>query len=583
MYITTVPNHGSKPTILLRESYRENGKNKKRTLANLTRWSNDKLERFQQALIASRGVGVLPAAKPQDGFDIVRTLPHGHVAAVLGTLRKLNLDHLISSKSSFERDVTVAMIVSRVVDPASKLAMARGFSDETLFHSLGEVLKISEANEDDLYDTMDWLLPRQDKIEQALATHHLKEGTLILYDTTSTYFEGRECSLAAYGQNKDGKKDKLQIKIGLLCTQAGCPVAVEVFEGNMGDPKTLASQIEKVRKRFKLKRVVWVGDRGILTEARLDQELKPVEGLEWITALRAPAIADLVERKAIQLSLFEQTDLAEITDPEYPGERLIVCRNPLLATQRTRRRNELLAATETELNKIVLATTRTKQRLKGQDEIGLRVGGVLGKYKMAKHFRLTITGDSFSFQRDEEKIAAETALDGIYVIRTRVPEKELPSPEVVKAYKGLSVVERAFRSLKTVDLKIRPIHHHLPDRVRAHVFLCMLAYYVEWHMRQALAPMLFQDANPAAGEARRKSVVAAAQRSEEAVKKAQRKKSEDGKPVHSFQTLLKDLTTIAKNRIQPRGENIPAFDMITTPTSLQQKAFDFLGVSVRTG
>jgi len=447
MYVTTVPNHGSKPTILLRESTRENGKNKKRTLANLTRWPKDKLERFKQALAASRAPGSSDA-KQQDGFDIVRTRPHGHVAAVLGTLRKLELDHLMASKSSFDREVTVAMIAARVIAPDSKLATARGFEDETLLHTLGETLGVSQANEDDLYAAMDWLLSRQDKIEQALAKRHLTEGTLVLYDTTSVYFEGRHCSLARYGHSRDGKKDKLQILIGLLCTKEGCPVAVEVFDGNTGDPTTLSSQIQKVREKFGLMRVVWVSDRGVLTEAQLREGSKILEDFDWITALRAPAIADLRERGLIQMSLFDTTDLAEITDEVYPSERLIVCRNPLLAKERARKRQELLAAAEAELKTIREATRRSNRPLRGKGEIGIKVGKALEGSKVAKHFIVSITDEKFSFERDEKKIEAEAALDGIYVIRTSVPTEELSSEEVVRAYKRLSVVERAFRSLK---------------------------------------------------------------------------------------------------------------------------------------
>lgn len=580
MFVATIPNRKSPPAILLREGYREHGKMKMRTLANLSHWPTEKLETFKQALEAARGKRTVGVAVG-DALEIVRTRPHGHVAAVLGTLKRIGLDQKISSKPHWRKNILMAMIVARVIDPASKLATVRGFHHETLFNSLGEILQVENATEDDLYEAMDWLLERQPSIEAALARAHLEDATLLLYDTSSTYFEGRTCPLAHFGHNRDGKKDKLQIVFGLLCTKEGCPIAVEVFDGNTADPKTLASQLKKVQERFKLKRVVWVGDRGLLTEARITEEFRTTEGIGWITALRAPAIAELMARRAIQLSLFDEHDLAEISAPLYPDERLIVCRNPLLAKERARKRSELLAATEAELSKITEATTRPKNRLVGEAEIGVRVGKVLGKYKMGKHFAIEITESRFSFTRNEESIARESLLDGIYVIRTSVPKEELTAEAVVRTYKGLSVVERAFRSLKTMDLKIRPIHHRLGDRVRAHVFLCMLSYYVEWHMRKALAPILFEDDEPASREALRASVVAPSVRSVRARKKAGTKRTEEGTPVHSFQTLLKDLQTVAKNRVKPGIAGAPSFDVITTPTSLQQRAFDLLGVSHR--
>jgi len=422
------------------------------------------------------------------------------------------------------------------------------------------------------------LLERQVAIENKLAQRHMAEGTLMLYDVSSSYFEGRSCPLAQLGHNRDGKKGKLQIVFGLLCNPEGCPVAVEVFEGSRGDPKTLSSQIQKVRERFGLKRVVFVGDRGLLTSRRITEELKPVEGLDWITALRAPTIRSLVEQGVIQPSLFDETDLAEVNSPDYPGERLIVCRNPFLAQERRRKREQLLQATERELAKVVQTTQRDKRRLKGADKIGLRVGRVLNRYKVGKHFRVEISEESFWYERDQHKIAQEAELDGIYVIRTSVPETLLDAEQTVRAYKGLSVVERAFRSMKTVDLKVRPIHHRLADRVRSHVFLCVLAYYVEWHMRQALAPMLFDDDDKAEGEALRESVVAPAQRSLKAQTKALSKRTEDGLPVHSFQSLLKDLATITRNKVMVVGEN---FEQMTTPTPVQQRAFDLLQIRCR--
>ena len=573
MYVAVIPNRTSPPAILLRESYRVGRQVKSRPLANLSAWPPAQIEALRTVL---RGAPV--GAPLAEAFTIVRTRPHGQVAAVLGTLRRLGIDRLLGAQRSRPRALGVAMLVARILQPRSKLATARALGAETLASSLGEVLGVAEATADDLYAALDWLLPRQARIEAALARRHLAEGTLVLYDVTATYFEGRTCPLARHGHDRGGQRGTLQIVFGLLTNAAGCPVAVEVFAGNTGDPRTLAPQVQKVRQRFGLQHVVWVGDRGVLTDARLRADLQPT-GLDWITALRAPAIRQLVQAGALHLSLFDERDLAEITAPEYPDERLIVCRNPLLAQERARKREELLQATEQELAPIAAATRRARQPLRGQDQIGLRVGKVLGRFKVAKHFRLTITDTAFAYERDAARIAAEAALDGIYVIRTNVPAERLGPDATVHAYKGLSHVERAFRSYKTVDLKVRPIHHRLADRVRAHVFLCLLAYYVEWHMRKALAPLLFDDEEPAAGEARRASVVRPAQRSPRAQRKAATQRTEDGTPVHSFQTLLEDLATVAKNRVQPKDGGTAPFDMITTPSLLQQRAFDLLGIS----
>ena len=574
MYIAKIPNRSSPPAFLLRESYRQDGKVKSRTLANITDWPAEKIEMLRRVL---KGETLVPAG---EGFEIVRSLPHGHVAAVLGTLRRLKVEPMLASKKDPLRDLVVAMIVARVIDPRSKLATARGMGDETAFSSLGEVLGVSSASENDLYAAMDWLLERQPKIEQALAKRHLSEGTLVLYDLTSTYYEGRTCPLAKRGHDRDGKKGKLQIEFGLLCNADGCPVAVEVFEGNTADPKTVGVQIAKIRKRFGLKRVVLVGDRGMLTEARIREELKPIDGLDWITALRAPAIRQLVEAGDLLPSLFDQRDLGEITSSMYPDERLIVCRNPLLADERARKRRELLEATEKELDKIAQATKRARRPLRGKNKIGMRVGKVLNKFKVGKHFKVEIAEQSFSYSRNEEKISAESALDGIYVIRTSVCKKAVNTEQTVCAYKGLSVVERAFRSFKTVDLMVRPIHHRLADRVRAHVFLCMLAYYVEWHMRQDLTPILFDDDDKKAAKAKRTSPVAQAQRSDRAHRKAQTKRTDDDRPVHSFRTLLEDLATLAKNRVRFLGSDATTTEMLTTPTPHQQHVFELLNVSL---
>jgi hypothetical protein len=576
MYVATIPNRKSPPAILLRESYREGAKVKNRTLSNISHWPAHKIEALRAAL---RGE-TAPAALEQ-GFEIVRTLPHGHVAAVLGTLRRLGLDSVLATKRSRPRELCEAMIVGRLIEPRSKLALVRSLGEQTLSSSLAQVLGVSDANADELYEAMDWLLERQERIETALAKRHLTEGTLVLYDVSSTYFEGRHCPLARIGHSRDGRFDRPQIVFGLLTDAEGCPVATEVFDGNTGDPKTVLAQVKKLRERFSLERVVLVGDRGMITSARIEEDLKQAPGLEWITALRGPAIRKLVDTGALDVSLFDVRDLAEISSPDYPGERLIVCRNPLLAVERKRKREELLQATEKELEKVAVATRRGKNSLHGKDKIGLRVGRVLGRFKMGKHFKLQIADERFGYQRNQDTIAQEAALDGIYVIRTSVALATLSPEDAVLSYKRLVHVEQAFRSLKTVDIKLRPIHHHLADRVRAHVFICMLAYYVEWHMRRALAPMLFQDDDKPSAARRRRSAVAKALRSENADRKAQTKLTADGSPVHSFQTLLEDLATVAKNTLQPKDGSAKPFEMITNPTHLQQRAFDLLGVSTR--
>jgi len=573
MYIATIPNRSSPPAILLRESYRQGGKVKSRTLANLTHWPPAQLEALRRVLHGA------PLMAPADAFEIVRSLPHGHVAAVLGTVRRLALDHLIAGKKGWHRELVLAMIVARILDPESKLATARGLGPDTASTSLGHTLGVEMADADALYAAMDWLLPRQPQIEAALAARHLADGTLVLCDITSTYFEGHTCPLARFGHSRDGKKGKVQIVLGLICNAVGCPVAVEVFTGNTADPHTLGPQLRKLRDQFQLQRVVLVGDRGLLTEARIREELQPVVGLDWITALRSPTIQQLVEAGVLDLARLAELGLVEFTAPAYPGERLIACRNPLLAAERARKREALLQATERELATIAQATTRAKRRLTGQATIALRVGPVRNRFKMGKHFQIEITDEQLRYTRDTQSIAAEAALDGVYVIRTSVSDALLSPASTVGAYKSLAGVERAFRSLKTVDLYVRPIGHRLAERVRAHVFLCMLAYYVEWHMRQALAPLLFDDDDKAAGEARRASVVAPAQRSPKAQRKARTQQTDDGMPVHSFQTLLQDLATVAQNRIR-FGESALETTMFTTPTPLQQRALDLLQVSL---
>lgn len=558
---------------LLRRSFREDGKVKHETLGNLSHLPPAAIDAVRRALRGEELVSI------DDAFECVRSLPHGHVAAVLATLRKLGLDKVIVSRRCRERDLIVAMITARIVCAGSKLATARAIAGDSAQTTLGELLDIEDVTENDLYDAMDWLLPRQGRIEKALADRHLS-GTLVLYDVTSSYLEGRHCPLARLGYSRDGKRGKLQIVIGLLCAPDGCPVAVEVFGGNTADPATVASQIEKLRERFKLERVVMVGDRGMLTEARIREEVRPVTGLSWISALRAPALRKLMEQGAIQLSLFDECDLASVTSPDFPGERLIVCRNPLLAIERARKRQALLEGTEREFDKIVAATRRKRNPLRGADQIGMRVGRVRNKYKVGKHFELSITDDSFDYSRKEVQIREEAAMDGLYVVRTDVPEEELSDDDVVRTYKSLSVVERAFRTLKTIDLKVRPIHHRKPERVRAHVFLCMLAYYVEWHMRRALAPLLFDDHDKAAGDAERESIVRKAKRSLAARDKAASKRTEEGLVVHSFRDLMAQLGTIVQNRVRRPGAGAGAtFTMTTRPTEHQRRALELLDAS----
>jgi transposase len=571
MYVASVPNRHSPPAILLRESSRQNGKIVKRTLANLSAWPASQIESLRRVL---KGESLI---SPSEAFQIQRSVPHGHVAAVLGTLRCLGLEPILSRSPGPERNLVVAMIVARILEPSSKLATARGLHPETATSSLAAVLGLDEAiDEVQLYRSMDWLIGRQASIENALAKRHLSEGSLVLYDVSSTYFEGRHCPLARFGHSRDERSGNPQIVFGLLTNAEGCPVAVEVFEGNTGDPTTVASQITKLRQRFQLKRLILVGDRGRLTSARIREDLKPQAGLEWISALKSAQIQKLVQGGQLQLSLFDQQDLAEIQHPSYAGERLIACRNPLLAEERSRKRDELLEATEKQLKKIVEATRRKKAPLRGRKEIGLAVGKILGRYKMGKHFSLFIEEDGFRYERKQANIQREAALDGIYVIRTSVAAQQLSSEKVVGHYKRLSDVEHAFRSLKSVDLKIRPIYHHLADRVKAHVFLCMLSYYVEWHMRRALAPILFDDDDPKAAEAARKSIVSPAQRSSKAKHKDLFKRTEEGLPVHSFQTLLKDLATLTRNEVRVGDQSL---NMLSAPTSVQQRALNLLKIS----
>src|SRR5712672_106589 len=586
MYVAVIPNRGSPPAILLRESYREAGKTKNRTLANLSGWPAERIEQLRAVL---RGDKLLPAA---EAVEIVRALPHGHVLAALGTARRIALDTVLPRRApQRRRDLALALIVARLLEPAAKLATARMLDPATASHSLGEMLGLGRVAAKEVYAALDWLGREQPFIEATLARRHLKDGALLLYDITSTHLEGRCCELAQYGYSRDHRGDRPQIVIGLMCTAEGCPVAVEVFEGNTADPATLSAQIDKLKQRFKLQRVVMVGDRGLLTSARIEQTLRPA-GLDWITALRAPAIKQLAaEGGRLQPSLFDHRDMPtgqarglkahEITSPDYPGERLVVCKNPLLAEERARKRAELLAATEKDLARIAARVQRARNPLHGAAAIGQAVGAVLGRRHMAKHFQISIAHDAFSFAQNPLSIAPEAALDGISVIRTNLPAAHCDAAATVRAYKSLSGVEHAFRSLKTVDLELRPVFHWTAPRVRAHVLLCMLAYYLQWHMRRSLAPMLFDEPDPTAREAQRTSPVAKAEPSPAAQRKAARKRTDpvDGEPlpVHSFHTLLGDLATLTRNVVRLGRNHLTT--ILTTPTRTQHRALDLLGVT----
>jgi hypothetical protein len=577
MHIAKIPNRNARPSYLLRETYREDGKVKNRTLANLSKLPVERIDTLRAAL---RGDPLAPIG--DNGFEIRRSLPHGHVLAALATARRIGLDDLLPRRApQRRRDLALALIVARLLDPAAKLATARMLDSDTASHSLGETLGLGRVTAREIYATLDWLGSEQGFIENQLARRHLKNGALVLYDVTSTYLEGRCCPLARHGYSRDSRGDRPQLVIGLLCAADGCPVAVEVFEGNTADPATVAAQITKLKQRFRLRHVVMVGDRGMLTSARIEQALRPA-GLDWITALRGPAIRQLVEAGTLQFSLFDTRDMAEITSPDYPGERLVVCKNPLLAEERRRKRDELLALTEADLKKIQIRVTREKNPLRGAGEIGKAVGAVLGRRKMAKHFEQTITDVSFDFVRKEDAIAEEARFDGFYVLRTSLSAEQIDAAKTVQAYKSLARVERAFRCMKTVDLELRPVFHWTAPRVRAHVLLCMLAYYLEWHMRQPLAPMLFDDHDRTAAEAARASPVAKAKVSKAAQQKAttQRVDVGDGEihPVHSFRTLLGDLATLTRNTVCFGGQKMLTVQSTATP--VQRRALSLLGVEL---
>jgi hypothetical protein len=574
MYIESIPNRDSPPAVLLRESYRENGKVRKRTLANLSCLSAEVVEGLK--VLLRGGVAVASASEV---FSVERSLPHGHVAAVLGSARGCGAATWFSSCPQELQPLLLAMLVARIIEPASKLATHRQLHDDTASTSLGRVLGVGQCRADDLYRALDWLHDAQPGIERRLARQHLSGSTLVLYDLTSTWLTGRCCDLAARGHSRDGKRDDPQIVFGLVCSAQGCPIAVEVFKGNTADPATVAAQVTKLKERFGIDHLAWVGDRGMLTSARIEQVLKP-EGVDWVSSLRAPQIAQLAqEHGPFQPSLFDQRNLLELSSQSFPGERLVVCRNPLLAEERARKRLELLAATEADLAKIVAATRRARNPLHGQDAIALRVGRVIGRFHMAKHFELSITQSALTYQRKTAAIDAEAALDGLYVIRTSLPAEQLDAAATVVAYKSLAHVERAFRSIKTVDLNVRPVFHYNEQRVRAHVFLCMLAYYVEWHMRERLKSMLFDDEHLDQANATRPSPVAKAVRSVHAKEKDKNKIADDGLPLHSFRTLLKDLGTLAYNVTHTHSSPDTKIVLTTRPTPLQTKAFQLLALN----
>lgn len=549
-------------SVLLRQSYREGSKVKHRTLASLTALPPAAVEALARAL---RGETLVPAG--DGGLRITRSLPHGHVAAVLGMLRALDLERLLDRRASRQRDLATALIVARVLAPASKLATARGLGATTL----AAELDVAGATPDELYGALDRLRLRQPAIERALARRHLGAGSLVLLDVTSTYVEGRCCPLAAHGYSRDHRADRAQVVFGLLTDAQGCPVAVEAFSGNTADPATLEAQLEKLRDSFGLTELVMVGDRGMLTSARIAR-LREIGGLGWVSALRAPAIRGLVEEGTLQLSLFDERDLVEIASPDFPGERLVVCRNPVLATERARKREELLDATEADLARIAAAVARGT--LKGAAAIGVRVGRVKDRHKMAKHFDLVIADGSFAYARRAHAIAAEAALDGLYVIRTSVPAERLDAPGVVLAYKRLAAVERDFRVLKTSDLEVRPIRHWREERVRGHLFLCLLAAYVRWHLERAWAPLLFRDEAPP----ERTDAVAPPERSAAARAKDALHHTPDGLPVHSFKTLLTELGTLTRNRVVLGADERAAFERLTEPTPLQARALELASV-----
>ncbi len=565
MYVDVVPNRKSRPAILLREGWREGKKVRKRTLANLSDWPPERIKALRRVLKDE------PLVAPGEAFDIERSLPHGHVAALLAMVRKTGLARLLCAKPCRQRDLVLAMIVERLIQPVSKLATTRLWHATTLARELG----VEEADEDDLYAAMDWLLERQGRIEQKLARRHLSEGAPVFYDVTSSYYEGRTCPLMRFGYSRDGKKGKTQVVYGVLTGQGGVPVSVQVYPGNSSDPATVPDQVDKLRDRFGLSRVVLVGDRGMLTGARIEH-LKRHPGLGWISALRAPAIRKLVDKQELQLSLFDERNLAEITSEAFPGERLVACFNPLLADERARKREDLLSAAEKDLEKVVREVDRRTKTPLDAVEIGRRADRAVKRYKVDKHFRMEIADGAFSFERKQASIAAEAQLDGLYVIRTGEPRVRLSPENTVRTYKGLAQTERLFRSLKGLEILVRPIRHRDPDRVRAHIFLCLLTAYLEWHLRRAWAPLLFDDER-LEQDRKTRDPVAPAEPSLEAQRKKNRRRTPDGLPIHSFETLIADLGTQCRNTCRLKTDSqAPAFQLDTKPTPLQSRAFELI-------
>lgn len=564
MYIDIVPNRNSPPAVLLREARREGGKIIKKTIANLSTCPREAIEALRLAL---RGVELVPK---EDIFCIERSIPHGHVQAVLGTMRKLSMETLLASRPCRERDLIMAMIAQRLLDPCSKLATTR------LWHttSLADELGVKDAGVNELYDALDWLLKRQGRIEAKLAKRHLEEGAVVLFDVSSSSYHGRTCPLALYGYNRDGEKLP-SIVYGVLSDGAGRPVGVDVYPGNTGDPATVPDQVEKLRVRFNLERVVLVGDRGMLTQTRIDT-LRGYRGLGWISAMRFDAIRELANKGAFQLSLFDSQHLAEINSEDYPGERLVVCFNPLLAEDRKRTRDELVAATQARLEKIAAEVKKRTKKPMRADEIGVKAGKVINRHKVGKHFDLSIEDNHFTFKRKEASIEREAQLDGIYIIRTSESEQTLSAENTVRTYKSLGLVEQAFRCMKSVDLHVRPIRHRTEKHVRAHIFLCMLAYYVEWHLRKALSPLLFQD-EELDTERWTRDPVAKAEASEQLREKKRTRQTVDGWPVHSLSTLMSELATRCKNTCRTGKDKTQIrFEQVTEATTLQKHIFNLL-------
>jgi transposase len=557
---------------LIRYSYREGGKVKHGTIANISHLPPDIIETIKHRLKSGKPLS-------GNGFSVIRSLPHGHVKTILQIIKSTGLDQVIASKPYYERNIILALIANGIINPGSKLASFKNLQEQTATTSLNQTLQLEDMSKDDVYKALDWLAKRQEHIEQKLAKKHLDEGTIVLYDISGSYYTGKESDLVKYGYNRDGKKGHPQIVYGLLCNKDGCPVSVEVFPGNTADSSTLSDQLKKVRERFGISRVVWVGDRGMITSKTINEELGHTEGLEWITALRSQQVKKLVNKGSIQLSLFDEQNLAEIDSSDYPGERLVVCKNPLLADERKRNRQELLNATCKELDKVVRAVNRKTKPLRGKDEIGIRVGEVINQYKVGKHISYRIEEDAFSYEIDQDSIAREETLDGLYVIRTSLSQEASSAEETVETYKSLSQVEWAFRTLKTTRLELRPIYHWTEQRIKAHVFLCMLTYYVEWHLQQRLQPYLYADHEKEKGKQKRETPVSPAKKSNEALEKAQTHLTKDGKTTHSMNTVLDFLGTICQHEIKYENHEKSIYTK-TEPTAEQKNILDSLGVTL---